>query len=64
MKLTTGNKNVTGTSNENVTAYRGITHAPSNKNVTEEIDPNFFIYKGKEMFQYFQPRGNKNVTIL
>ena len=52
------------TSNENVTAYRGITHAPSNKNVTEEIDPNFFIHKGKEVFQYFQPRSNKNVTIL
>ena len=34
MKLKTSNKNVTGTSNENVTAYRGITHAPSNKNVT------------------------------
>ena len=41
------NNNVTRTSNKNVTAYRGITHAPSNKNVTEEIDPNFFIYKGK-----------------
>ena len=64
MKLTTGNKNVTGTSNENVTAYRGITHAPSNKNVTEEIDPNFFIYKGEEVIRDFQLRSNKNVTIL
>ena len=52
------------TSNKNVTANRGITHAPSNKNVTEEIDPNFFIYKGEEVFQYFQPRSNKNITIL
>ena len=58
------NKNVTGTSNKNVTAYRGITHAPSNKNVTEEIDPNFFIYKGEEVFQYFRIRSNKNVTTL
>ena len=52
------------TSNKNVTANRGITHAPSNKNVTEEIDPNFFIYKGEEVFQHFQLRSNKNVTIL
>jgi len=52
------------TSNENVTAYRGITHPPSNKNVTEEIDPNFFIYKGEEVFQYFRLRSNKNITIL
>ena len=58
------NNNVTRTSNNNVTAYRGITHASSNKNVTEEIDPNFFIYKGEEVFQYFQLRSNKNVTIL
>ena len=63
-KLKTSNENVTATSNKNVTAYRGITHPPSNKNVTEEIDPNFFIYKGEEVFQYFQPRSNKNVTIL
>jgi hypothetical protein len=58
------NENVTTTSNKNVTAYRGITHAPSNKNVTEEIDPNFFIYKGEEVFRHFQLRSNKNVTIL
>ena len=63
-KLKTSNKNVTGTSNKNITAYRGITHPPSNKNVTEEIDPNFFIYKGEEVFQHFQLRSNKNVTIL
>ena len=63
-KLKTSNENVTATSNKNVTAYRGITHAPSNKNVTEEIDPNFFIYKGEEVFRYFQLRSNKNVTIL
>tara|TARA_B100002049_G_C15954644_1_gene321964 strand:- start:87 stop:263 length:177 start_codon:yes stop_codon:yes gene_type:complete len=36
----------------------------SNENITEETDPNFFIYKGEEVFQYFQPRSNKNVTIL
>ena len=59
-----GNENVTRTSNKNVTASRGITHDPSNKNVTEEIDPNFFICKGEEVFQYFQPRSNKNITIL
>ena len=58
------NKNVTGTSNKNVTAYRGITYVPSNKNVTEEIDPNFFIYKGEELIRYFRLRSNKNVTIL
>ena len=63
-KLKTSNENVTATSNKNVTAYRGITHAPSNKNVTEEIDPNFFIYKGEEVFRHFQLRSNKNVTIL
>ena len=63
-KLKISNENVTRTSNKNVTAYRGITHPPSNKNVTEEIDPNFFIYKGEEVFQHFQLRSNKNVTIL
>ena len=63
-KLKTSNENVTRTSNKNVTAYRGITHPPSNKNVTEEIDPNFFIYKGEEVFRHFQLRSNKNVTIL
>ena len=63
-KLKTSNKNVTGTSNESVTASRGITHAPSNKNVTEEIDPNFFIYKGEEVIRHFRLRSNKNVTIL
>ena len=52
------------TSNKNVTTNRGITHAPSNKNVTEEIDPNFFIYKGEEVFRHFQLRSNKNITIL
>ena len=62
--LKISNENVTRTSNKNVTASRGITHAPSNKNVTEEIDPNFFIYKGEEVFRYFQLRSNKNVTIL
>ena len=59
-----GNENVTRTSNKNVTASRGITHAPSNKNVTEEIDPNFFIYKGEEVLRYFRLRSNKNITIL
>ena len=59
-----GNENVTRTSNKNVTAYGGITHAPSNKNVTEEIDPNFFIYKGEEVLRYFRLRSNKNITIL
>ena len=63
-KLKISNKNVTGTSNKNVTAYRGITYTSSNKNVTEEIDPNFFICKGEEVFQYFRLRSNKNVTIL
>ena len=63
-KLKISNKNVTATSNKNVTAYKGIPHASSNKNVTEEIDPNFFIYKGEEVFQHFQLRSNKNVTIL
>ncbi len=63
-KLKISNENVTATSNKNITAYRGLTHAPSNKNVTEEIDPNFFIYKGEEVFRHFQLRSNKNVTIL
>ena len=63
-KLKISNENVTATSNKNVTAYRGITHAPSNKNVTEEIDPNFFIHKGKEVIRHLQLRSNKNVTIL
>ena len=63
-KLKISNENVTTTSNKNVTAYRGITHAPSNKNVTEEIDPNFFIYKGEELIRHFQLRSNKNITIL
>jgi hypothetical protein len=63
-KLKISNENVTATSNKNVTAYRGITHPPSNKNVTEEIDPNFFIYKGEEVFRHFQLRSNINVTIL
>ena len=48
-KLKISNKNVTTT---------------SNKNVTEEIDPHFFIYKEKEEFRYFLLRSNKNVTIL
>ena len=63
-KLKISYANVTVTSNKNVTAYRGVTHAPSNKNVTEEIDPNFFIYKGEEVFRDFQLRSNKNITIL
>ena len=62
--LKTSNENVTATSNKNVTASRGIPHASSNKNVTEEIDPNFFIYKGEEVFRHFQLRSNENVTIL
>ena len=44
-------------SNNNVTRT-------SNKNVTEEIDPNFFIYKGEEVIRHLQLRSNKNVTIL
>jgi len=36
----------------------------SNENVTEEIDPNFFIYKGEEVFRHFQLRSNENITIL
>ena len=63
-KLKISNENVTRTSNKNITAYRGITHAPSNENVTEEIDPNFFIYKGEELIRHFQLRSNKNITIL
>ena len=63
-KLKISNKNVTATSNKNVTAYKGIPHASSNKNVTEEIDPNFFIYKGEELIRYFRLRSNKNITIL
>ena len=63
-KLIISNENVTGTSNKNVTAYRGITYTSSNKNVTEEIDPNFFIYKGEEVIRHFQLRSDKNVTIL
>ena len=51
-------------SNKNVTAYRGITYTSSNKNVTEEIDPNFFIYKGEELIRCFRLRSNKNITVL
>ena len=58
------NENVTTVSNKNVTAFIDITHDPSNKNVTEEIDPNFFIYKGEELIRYFQQPSNENVTIL
>jgi hypothetical protein len=62
--LKISNENVTAPSNKNVPANRGVTHAPSNKNVTEEIDPNFFIYKGEEVFRHFQLSSNENVTIL
>ena len=43
---------------------RKVSSKASNENVTEEIDPNFFIYKGEEVFRHFQLRSNKNVTIL
>ena len=59
-----GNNNVTRTSNKNVTVPNGTPYASSNKNVTEEIDPNFFIYKGEEVIRHLQLRSNKNVTIL
>ena len=59
-----GNNNVTRTSNKNVTVPNGTPYASSNKNVTEEIDPNFFIHKGKEVIRHLQLRSNKNVTIL
>jgi len=32
----------------------------SNKNVTREIDPNFFIHKGKEVIRHLQLRSNKS----
>ena len=63
-KLKISNENVTATSNKNVTALDDICLTPSNKNVTEEIDPNFFIYKGEEVIRHFQLRSNENVTIL
>ena len=58
------NENVTTVSNKNVTALDAFPCASGNKNVTEEIDPNFFIYKGEELIRYHQLRSNKNVTIL
>ena len=63
-KIKTSNENVTATSNKNVTADKEINYASSNENVTEEIDPNFFIYKGKEVIRSLRLRSNKNVTIL
>ena len=63
-KLKISNENVTATSNKNVTAGKEINYASSNENVTEEIDPNFFIYKGKEVIRSLRLRSNKNVTIL
>lgn len=63
-KIKTSNENVTVTSNKNVTADKEINYASSNENVTEEIDPNFFIYKGKEVIRSLRLRSNKNVTIL
>ena len=63
-KLKISNNNVTRTSNKNVTVPNGTPYASSNKNVTEEIDPNFFIYKGEEVIRHLQLRSNKNVTIL
>ena len=62
--LKISNENVTATSNKNVTALDDICLTPSNKNVTEEIDLNFFIHKGEEVFRNFQLRSNENVTIL
>ena len=58
------NENVTKVSNKNVTALDAFPCASGNKNVTEEIDPNFFIYKGEELIRYFQQPSNENVTIL
>ncbi len=58
------NENVTTVSNKNVTALDAFPCASGNKNVTEEIDPNFFIYKGEELIRYFQQPSNENVTIL
>ena len=63
-KLKLNNENVTATSKENVTALDDIFLTPSNKNVTKEIDLNFFIHKGEEVFRNFQLRSNENVTIL
>jgi len=62
--LKISNENVTATSNKNVTALDDICLTPNNKNVTEEIDPNFFIYKGEEVIRSLQLRSNENVTIL
>ena len=59
-----GNENVTRTSNENVTAYRGKDPLSSNKNVTEEFSPNFFINKGEHVIRQLSALSNKNVTIL
>ena len=62
--LKISNENVTATSNKNVTALDDICLTPSNKNVTEEIDPSFFIHKGKEVIRNFRPFSNENITIL
>ena len=63
-KSKSSNENVTKVSNKNVTALDDVPCASGNKNVTEEIDPNFFIYKGEELIQYFRLCSNENVTIL
>jgi hypothetical protein len=63
-KSKSSNGNVTTISNKNVTALDDVPCASGNKIVTEEIDPNFFIYKGEELIQYFRLCSNKNVTIL
>ena len=58
------NENVTTVSNKNVTVLDADPCASGNKIVTEEIDPNFFIYKGEELIRYFRLCSKENVTIL
>jgi hypothetical protein len=63
-KSKSSNGNVTTISNKNVTALDDVPCASGNKIVTEEIDPNFFIYKGEELIRYFRLCSNENLTIL
>ena len=63
-KSKSSNENAIRVSNKNVTALNDVPCASGNKNVTEEIDPNFFIYKGEELIRYFRLCSNENITIL
>ena len=63
-ELKTANANVTALSNENVAGCASKDLLPSNRNITEEINPILFINKGKQVIRAFSRSCNENVTVL